>query len=168
MKKIILTILAAVGCDGALSAQNYMVFNSEKIFKSINDYNNAITELDNLAETYQQQVDAKFEAVATLYNNYQAQKANLSTSARDAREQAILDKEQEATKFQESIFGNDGTLMKKRIELIQPIQEKVFKAIADYSKANGFDMVIDIASNATLLYYSTGIDKTEEIIKLIK
>lgn len=89
-------------------------------------------------------------------------------SARDAREQAILDKEQEATKFQESIFGNDGTLMKKRIELIQPIQEKVFKAIADYSKANGFDMVIDIASNATLLYYSTGIDKTEEIIKLIK
>ncbi len=168
MKKIILTILAAVGCIGALSAQNYMVVNSEKIFKSINDYNNAITELDNLAETYQQQVDAKFEAVATLYNNYQAQKANLSTSARDAREQAILDKEQEATKFQESIFGNDGTLMKKRIELIQPIQEKVFKAIADYSKANGFDMVIDIASNATLLYYSTGIDKTEEIIKLIK
>ena len=168
MKKIILTILAAVGCIGALSAQNYMVVNSEKIFKSINDYNNAITELDNLAETYQQQVDAKFEAVATLYNNYQAQKDNLSTSARDAREQAILDKEQEATKFQESIFGNDGTLMKKRIELIQPIQEKVFKAIADYSKANGFDMVIDIASNATLLYYSTGIDKTEEIIKLIK
>lgn len=168
MKKIILTILAAVGCIGALSAQNYMVVNSEKIFKSINDYNNAITELDNLAETYQQQVDAKFEAVATLYNNYQAQKATLSTSARDAREQAILDKEQEATKFQESIFGNDGTLMKKRIELIQPIQEKVFKAIADYSKANGFDMVIDIASNATLLYYSTGIDKTEEIIKLIK
>lgn len=168
MKKIILTILAAVGCIGALSAQNYMVVNSEKIFKSINDYNNAITELDNLAETYQQQVDAKFEAVATLYNNYQAQKANLSTSARDAREQAILDKEHEATKFQESIFGNDGTLMKKRIELIQPIQEKVFKAIADYSKANGFDMVIDIASNATLLYYSTGIDKTEEIIKLIK
>ena len=168
MKKIILTILAAVGCIGALSAQNYMVVNSEKIFKSINDYNNAITELDNLAETYQQQVDAKFEAVATLYNNYQAQKANLSTSARDAREQAILDKEQEATKFQESIFGNDGTLMKKRIELIQPIQEKVFKAIADYSKANGFDMVIDIASNATLLYYSTVIDKTEEIIKLIK
>lgn len=168
MKKIILTILAAVGCIGALSAQNYMVVNSEKIFKSINDYNNAITELDNLAETYQQQVDAKFEAVATLYNNYQAQKDNLSTSARDAREQAILDKEQEATKFQESIFGNDGTLMKKRIELIQPIQEKVFKAIADYSKAHGFDMVIDIASNATLLYYSTGIDKTEEIIKLIK
>lgn len=168
MKKIILTILAAVGCIGALSAQNYMVVNSEKIFKSINDYNNAITELDNLAETYQQQVDAKFEAVATLYNNYQAQKANLSTSARDAREQAILDKEQEATKFQESIFGNDGTLMKKRIELIQPIQEKVFKVIADYSKAHGFDMVIDIASNATLLYYSTGIDKTEEIIKLIK
>ncbi len=168
MKRIIVTALAIFACLGVASAQNYMVVDSEKIFKSINEYNTALTELDNLAKTYQQQVDAKFEAVEALYNNYQQQKANLSSAARSAREQAILSKEQEATLFQESIFGNDGTMMKKRIELIQPIQERVFKTIAAYSQANGYDMVVDIASNATLLYYSPKVDKTEEIVKIVK
>lgn len=168
MKRIIVLAMAIFACIGAVSAQNYMVVDSEKIFKSINEYNNALTELDNLAKTYQQQVDAKFETVAALYNNYQQQKSNLSSAVREAREQAILNKEQEATEFQESIFGNDGTMMKKRIELIQPVQERVFKAIAAYADANGYDMVIDIASNATLLYYSSKVDKTEEIIKTVK
>ena len=168
MKKIFALVLGLVAMAGVATAQNYMVVDSEKIFKSINDYNNAMTQLDQMAKSYQQQIDAKFEDIEVLYNNYQQQKANLSSTTRAAREQAILDKEAEAVKYQESIFGNDGVMMKKRIELIQPIQERVFKAIEGYAKSNGFDMVLDIASNATLLYYSPAVDRTEEVIKLVK
>lgn len=168
MKKIFALLLSAVAMIGVASAQNYMVVDSEKIFKSINDYNNALTQLDNMAKSYQQQVDSKFEDIETLFNNYQQQKASLSSSARAAHEQLILDKEAEAIKFQESIFGNEGVMMKKRIELIQPIQERVFKAIESYAKSNGFDMVLDIASNATMLYYSSAVDRTEDLIKLVK
>ena len=45
-------------------------------------------------------------------------------SSRQARQNLILTRE-EASKFQEEIFGQDGTLMKKRIELIQPIQKRI-------------------------------------------
>ena len=168
MKKIFALVLGLVAMAGVASAQNYMVVDSEKIFKSINDYNNAMTQLDQMAKSYQQQIDSKYEDIETLYNNYQQQKASLNASARAAREQVILDKEAEAVKYQESIFGNEGVMMKKRIELIQPIQERVFKAIESYAKSNGFDMVLDIASNATLLYYSPAVDRTEEVIKLVK
>lgn len=168
MKKIFALVLSLVAFVGVASAQNYMVVDSEKIFKSIDEYNNAITQLDNLAKLYQQQVDSQFAAIEKLYNNYQQEKASLSAAARAAREQQILDKEAEAMKYQESLFGNDGTMMKKRIELIQPIQERVFKAIESYAKSNGFDMVLDIASNATLLYYSPSVDRTEAVIKLVK
>ena len=58
--------------------------------------------------------------------------------------------------------------MKKRVELIQPIQQKVFKAIEQYAQAKGYDMIIDIAQNATMLYYSPKADKTEDIILLVK
>lgn len=168
MKKIFALVLSLVAFVGVASAQNYMVVDSEKIFKSIDEYNNAMTQLDNLAKLYQQQVDSQFAAIEKLYNNYQQEKASLSAAARAAREQQILDKEAEAMKYQESLFGNDGTMMKKRIELIQPIQERVFKAIESYAKSNGFDMVLDIASNATLLYYSPSVDRTEAVIKLVK
>lgn len=168
MKKIFALLLGVVAFIGVASAQNYMVVDSEKIFKSINEYNNAMTQLDNLAKFCQQQVDAKFADIEKLYNNYQLEKSSLSAAGRAARENDILEKEAEAVKFQESLFGNDGTMMKKRIELIQPIQERVFKAIESYAKANGFDLVLDIASNATLLYYSSAVDRTDEVIKLVK
>ena len=75
---------------------------------------------------------------------------------------------QEATKFQESIFGTDGTLMKKRIELIQPIQQRVFKAIEEYSQAKGYELVLDVAQNAEVLYYSPKADHTQAIIDQLK
>ena len=168
MKKIFALLLGLAAFMGVASAQNYMVVDSEKIFKSITEYNTALTQLDNLAKSYQQQVDAKYQQIEALYNSYQQQKANLSAATRAMRENEILEKESEAVKYQESIFGNDGEMMKKRIELIQPIQERVFKAIESYAKANGFDLVLDIASNATMLYYSPAVDRTEAVIKLVK
>lgn len=167
MKRLILA-LALILSFTAASAQNYAVVNSEKIFKSIEAYNDAISKLDNLAEQYQKQVDAKFEEVERLYNAYMQRKASLSESLQQANEEKILNLEQEATKFQESIFGTDGELMKKRLELIQPIQQKVFSAIEEYAKSKGYDMIIDIAQNATMLYYSAKVDHTEAVIALIK
>lgn len=165
MKRFILTVALAVAAFGVSFAQNCMVVNSEKIFKSIAEYNNAISTLDQLAEQYQQQVDAKFQEVEALYNAYMAQKSALSESARQSRESAILQKEKEAGEFQESIFGQEGSLMKRRKELIQPIQDRVFKAIAAYAERKGFDLVVDSASNPTLLYSSGKIDHTEGVIQ---
>lgn len=168
MKKIFLMLALTFGLATMASAQNYAVVNSEKVFKSIEAYNDALKQLDTLAEQYQKQVDEKFEAVETLYNTYMERKSSLSAASQKANEDNILQKEQEATEFQESLFGSEGTLMKKRVELIQPIQQKVFTAIEQYAQAKGYDMIIDIAQNATMLYYSPKADKTEDIILLVK
>ena len=152
----------------AVSAQNYMVVNSEKIFKSIGEYTAALDQIESLSQEYQAQVDAKFRDVETLYNNYIAQRNSLSDYQRQQREQEILQREQEATDFQESIFGTDGELMKRRMALIQPIQQRVFQTIENFSKEYGYDLVIDIAANPTVLYYSSKIDFTQRLIDALK
>ena len=167
MKRLILTSLLLLSAT-VLAAQNYMVVNSEQIFKSIEAYNKALTELDELARQYQQQVDNRYTLIEQLYQNYVAQKASLSASARQARENDILEREQEAQEYQESIFGPDGTLMKKRQELILPIQKRVFDAIEAYAKSNGADAVLDSSNNPTLLYFNPQIDHTQQIIKALK
>ena len=168
MKRIILTAMFALATLGIASAQKYFVINSELVFKSLDSYNNAISQLDNLAKQYQTEVDNKFKSVETLYNSYMAQKSSLSASTRATVEQQILQKEQEAQKYQQEIFGEDGTLMKKRVELIKPIQAKVFAAIEKYAKEKGYDLVLDKASNASMLYASDAVDKTSEIIEELK
>lgn len=167
MRRLILTLVAAVMAYVAC-AQNYIVVNSEKVFKSIEAYNTAIRELDRLAESYQGEVDTKFREVETLYNNYMPRKSTMSVANQNAIENQILTLEREATKFQESIFGTNGELMKKRIELIQPIQQRVFKAIEEYSNENGYELVLDVAQNANVLFYSPKADHTQAIIDRMK
>lgn len=150
------------------TAQNYIVVNSEKIFKSIAAYNTAITELETLAEQYQDQVDAKYDEVENLFNTYQQQKASLSQSTRQSFENVILQKEKEAQELQESLFGQEGKLMATRISKIKPIQERVFAAIEAYAKQVGAEVVIDSSNNPTLLYNAASVERTEAVIAALK
>lgn len=167
MKRLIL-IAVFVLTTGTLAAQNYIIVNSEKVFKSIDAYNTALSTLDKLAEQYQDMVDAKFAEVETLYNNYMNQKASLTAATRQTRENDILAKEKAAQEYQETLFGNDGTLMKKRIEMIEPIQKQVFSAIEAYAKQVGADVVLDSANNPTLLYSNPSVDRTQQVIDVLK
>ena len=167
MKRLIL-IAVFVLTAGTLAAQNYIIVNSEKVFKSIDAYNTALSTLDKLAEQYQDMVDAKFAEVETLYNNYMNQKASLTAATRQARENDILAKEKAAQEYQETLFGNDGTLMKKRIEMIEPIQKQDFSAIEAYAKQVGADVVLDSANNPTLLYSNPSVDRTQQVIDVLK
>ena len=168
MKRFIIALAAVVLSIGAASAQKYIVVDSEKIFRSIAEYNSAISSLDAMAKDYKSKIDAAYAKVESMYNSYISQKQNLSDANRYAREQEILAEERKVAEYQESVFGNDGLMMKKRIELIQPIQRKVFAAIDNYAKSGGYDMVLDIAANASMLYHSESVDHTNKIIEQLK
>lgn len=168
MKKIIIAAALVLATAFSASAQNFMVVNTETVFRSIQEYTDAMTSLEQLGQQYQQQVDDAFAEVEKMFNDYQSQKAYLSQATRTQREDAIINREKEINQFQEQIFGQEGELLKKRVELIKPIQDRVFNAINNYAQGNGFDVVLDIASNPTILYYSPSADKTETIINLVK
>lgn len=169
MKKVIFSLVCLLFC-GSLLAQSkgYIVVNSEKIFKAVPKYTEAIGAIDKLSQEYQKTVDDAFSGIEKMFNDYQTQKAYLSESTRAAREEMILSREKEVTKYQQDIFGPEGTLMKKRVELIKPIQDAVFKVINTFASTNGYDLVIDIATNPSILYYSPLADKTDDIIKIVK
>lgn len=168
MKRLTLLALALIATLGTLSAQNYIVVNSEKIFKSLDEYNKAIESLDRTAEEYQRQIDAEYETIASLYASYKAQEATLSAYSRQEQQNTILSREEAIGKFQQEVFGPEGTLMKKRLELIQPIQKRVFDALARYAAEKGYDLILDSASNPTLLFHATKTDHTQALIEYIK
>ena len=111
MKRTILTLLFALATLGIASAQKYCVIDSEKVFKSLEEYNNAMTKLDELGKAYQAEVDNKYKSIESLYNSYMQQKEALSASTRASIEQQILQKEEAAQKYQQDMFGDNGELM---------------------------------------------------------
>ena len=160
MKKFLLSCAVLFLAVGGAYAQSYIFVNSEKVFKSQNDYNTAIQQLDDLAKQYQKNVDDAYQTLEEAYSNYQAQKNYLSETKRAAKEQEIVELEKEVQKYQQDVLGPQGDLMKKRTELIKPINQ--------YAEANKYTMVLDVVNNQTLLYYSPSLDKTQDIINLLK
>ena len=161
-------MLMAVCMAGGLSAQGYIFINSETVFKSQADYNAALAQIDTLSSVYQKNIDKAYADLDEDYNNYVAQKSYLSETERQTRENTIVTREKEIKKYQDDVFGPDGDLMKKRVELIKPIQERVFAVINKYANEHKLDMVIDRANNQTLLFYRPELDKTDTIINLLK
>lgn len=164
MKRITMLLITLLAGATIASAQNYMVVNSQEIFQSLEEYNTAMQELEDLTELYQQRVDEAYTQIEEMYNAYQQEKAGLSATVRQTREDAIISNEKKVAEYQEEVFGSGGTLMQQRIERLKPIQDKVFEVIESYAKENGFDLVLDISSNPTILYYTPSANRTEQII----
>lgn len=167
MKKLWILAIAAMFA-GVASAQNYMVVNTETVFKSIAAYNTAVEEINKEAEQYQQNIDNAYAQLEEQYEAYMSQKASLSQYERQQYEATILANEQKIAEYQESIFGNEGTIAKLQESKLEPHRKKVTETIQKYATEHGYSLVLDIATNPTVLYYGKDIDKTQQIIELIK
>ncbi len=100
-----------------------------------------------------------------MYKDYQAERVLLSEDMRKQREDMIINKEKEAKELQKSYFGQEGALFKKRQELIQPIQDDIYKAIKDLATENGYAVIFDSSSGATMIYTNPRYDISDEVLQ---
>ncbi len=169
LKTLILT--AALVCGGIMTAnaqlgggQKIVYVDSEYIMENIPEYGDAQQELNALSSKWQNEVKAVYDKVSEMYSKYQTEMLLLSEDQKRAREQAIVDKEQEAKNLQMQYFGAEGQLYQKRTELIQPIQEKVYTAMKEVAQAKNYAFILDLASGTSILYANDRNDVSDEVL----
>ena len=99
-----------------------------------------------------------------MYQKYQAEAVLLPEDIKRKREEEIIDKEKEVKDLQQQYFGKEGDLFKKRQELIQPIQEKVYNAIESIASSSNYSFVFDKAGGMTLLYGNPKYDISDDVL----
>ena len=168
-KTLILT--AALVCGGIMTAnaqlgggQKIVYVDSEYIMENIPEYGDAQEELNALSTKWQKEVKAVYDKVSEMYSKYQTEMLLLSEDQKRAREQAIVDKEQEAKNLQMQYFGSEGQLYQKRTELIQPIQEKVYTAMKEVAQSKNYAFILDLASGTSVLYASDKNDISDDVL----
>ncbi len=168
-KTLILT--AAFLCGGMMTAnaqlgggQKIVYVDSEYIMENIPEYGDAQEELNSFSTKWQNEVKAIYDKVSEMYSKYQTEMLLLSEDQKRAREQAIIDKEQEAKNLQMQYFGAEGQLYQKRTELIQPIQEKVYTAMKEVAQTKNYAFVLDLASGTSILYANDKNDVSDEVL----
>jgi outer membrane protein len=145
-------------------AQKYAFVDTDYILNNIPEYTDAQALLDDLSIEWQKEIEAKFQEIDKLYRDYQAESILLPEDLKKQKENEIIQKEREAKELQKKRFGKDGDLFKKRLELVQPIQEKIFNAIQDMAITRNYAFIFDKASGASLLYADSKFDLSDDVL----
>lgn len=165
MKKIILSLsFFFFVLAGTTMAQKYAYVDSKYILENIPEYTDAQTELDELAQKYQEEVEAEFKKVDELYKAYQAEEVLLPEDLKKKKEQEIVEQEKAARELQKKYFNPDGELYKKRQELVEPIQEKVYNAIQQLSVESNYSFVFDKSGSLSILYSDPKLDISDDVL----
>jgi outer membrane protein len=164
MKKVILTAVLIFAVSAASFAQKYAFVDTDYILRNIPEYTDAQDILDELASEWQKEIEDMFAEVDIMYKEYQAEAVLLPEDMKRQKENEIIQLEKEAKALQKKRFGVDGDLQKKRQELVQPIQEKVFNAIEEIANTRNYAFVFDKASGASILYAQTKFDISDDVL----
>ncbi|MBP6870829.1 MAG: OmpH family outer membrane protein [Bacteroidales bacterium] len=164
MKKLILISALLMMAFMPGFSQKYAFVDTDYILNNIPEYTDAQALLDDLSAEWQKEIEAKFQEIDKLYREYQAESILLPEDLKKQKENEIVQKEREAKDLQKKRFGKDGDLFKKRIELVQPIQEKIYNAIQDMAVTRNYAFIFDKASGAALLFADAKFDLSDDVL----
>ena len=164
MKKIIMFIVL---CASAMSmqAQKFALMDMDYILKNIPAYERANEQLSQVSKKWQAEVDALTTEAQTMYKTYQNEVVFLSAEQKKAKQDAIMEKEKQAAELKRKYFGPDGELFKKRNALMTPIQDEIYNAVKDIADQRGYQLVLDRASDAGIIFGSPKIDISTEVLQ---
>ena len=163
MKKII-TLIVLFASTLSLQAQKFALVDMDYILKNIPAYERANEQLNQVSKKWQAEVDALTTEAQTLYKNYQNELVFLSAEQKKAKQDAIVEKEKQASELKRKYFGPEGELFKKRTSLMTPIQDEIYNAVKDIADLRGYQLVLDRASDTGIIFGSPKIDISNEVL----
>ena len=164
MKRLFITLIVALTSFAAANAQKFALVDMEYILKNVPAYERANEQLNQVSKKWEGEINALISEAETLYKKYQSESVFLSDAQKTKSEEAIMNKEKEASDLKKKYFGSEGELFKKRQSLMAPIQEEIYNAVKDICESKGYQLVIDRASGASIIFASPKIDISDEIL----
>lgn len=165
MKYIITCAAFLLFAATTVTAQRYAVIDSKFILDKLPEYKDAQKRLDQISESWQTEIDQKQVALDKMVKDFEAEQVMLPDNLKKKREDEIYNKEKELRELQKKRFGFEGDLFKKRMELIKPVQDRVYNAIQKLALEKQYDFILDKSEGITVIFADPKLDKSEEVLR---
>ncbi|HTN36393.1 MAG TPA: OmpH family outer membrane protein [Arachidicoccus sp.] len=162
-KAIALTVICLVTVF-AVNAQRYAVVDMQYILGKLPEYARVDTTLQLTALKWQREVDSIAHFADSLRKDFSAEQYMLADELKAKRMLQIQSTDNEVHNLQTLYFGYQGMLFKRRSQLVQPIQNKIYSIIQQLSIKNGWDFVLDKSSGTALLFSDPKLNKSDLIL----
>lgn len=140
---------------------------TEYILENVPEYQEATSQLDNKAQKWKNEIQARLSEVDEKRKDLNSEKALLTKELIEEREEDIDFEEREILDYQQKRFGPSGDLFIQKRQLMQPVQDQIFAAVQDIAKGRQYDFIFDKSSDAVMLFSAKQYDISEQILRSI-
>lgn len=165
MKKTLTLIALMLTLSVSAFAQKLAYVDTNVIMDQIPEYKSAQDEVERISQQWQRDLEEKYKAIEQMYAEYQASEVLLPDDVKQEKQEEIFQAEREAKEYREKKFGYEGELFALQESKVQPIQDKVFRAVEVVAKRKRFDMVFDKAGEVTWLYTNALYDLSNDVLE---
>ncbi len=158
-------IVAFIFGTGFAFTQKYAYIDSDFILSNMPEYKDAKDKLDKLAERWTKDIEQRYEILKMKKENFAREEVLLPAEEKKKRLEEIETLETEAMQMQKTRFGVSGDYFQKRQELIKPIQDRVYEAMAEVASKRGYSFVFDKANQSNLVYADPKMDISKSVMK---
>ncbi len=165
----LLLIVLLFGTFGFANAQSTKigVANLQMVVEQLPDAKKIDTEIKEMATKYQDSLLKMQGDLESKFQTYQKQKGMMTQEQQLATEQELQALNQTVLQFQQTKFGQQGELQMKRLELLQPLRNKIKEAIDKVSAAEKLSLVLD-SSTESVLFADDALDITFKVLDMLK
>ena len=171
MRKGFLFIILSLFVTTIISAQTkgnkVGYIDMEYILQNVPNYIEAKAQLEEKAQKWKQEIEAKKLEINKLTEALKAEKPLLTAELIEERETEIKFLETEKLDYQQKRFGPNGDLIIQKNGLVKPIQDQVFTAVQDIAEARKYDFIFDKSSHLTILFAAKRFDISDQVIRVL-
>ncbi|MCX7983945.1 MAG: OmpH family outer membrane protein [Bacteroidetes bacterium] len=164
MRWTIIAVCLLVGVSVLSAQQKLGYFNSEAIIKQLPEAQEAQKQLDKLVEEWQSELTRMQNEWKKKFEEYDRRKLIMTDQRRAEAEKELRELDQAIVNFRNQKFGQNGELFIKQNDLMKPVQDRIFKALQDVAKEEGYDFVFDKSGDILLLYTNEKYDLTQKVL----
>jgi outer membrane protein len=136
-----------------------------KIMESLPSRDSAAAVLQKETKEVQSTYDEMTVVYNKLLDDYDKGKSTFSEIVRKTKETELLDKEKRIQEFEQNAQNN---LQKRNSELVQPILDKVLKAVNKVAAENGFTYILDVSKGSVIYTSKDSQNINELVLKMLK
>ena len=170
MKRALLSALVVACCaTSALAQLKIGYIDSEVLKERLPEFRDAQRTLDQLRQDYENQAKDREAKLLKLQEDFRRQELLLSEAKKAELQVEFETKMQQLNQFTQEKFGPEGELMRKNIELSEPIFKKINDAIQGMAEEKGYDFIFDAAAPSSgLVFAKEEYDLTEQLLELME
>jgi Skp family chaperone for outer membrane proteins len=164
---IILSAIVSTAINAQTRGNKVGYIDMEYILENVPNYTEAKAQLEQKAQKWKQEIEAKKIEINKLTEALKAERPLLTSELIEERETEIKFLETEKLDYQQKRFGPNGDLIIYKAGLVKPIQDQVFTAVQDIAEAKKYDFIFDKSSHLTILFAAKRFDISDQVIRVL-